>query len=143
MAGNRPTPRHLTKARTKSGADTGESQYIQVKLAEADGLYRAAREYSLGTFSDITDSLLANVPLTPQQEANMQTAPVLACDMCRRSLEIVLDLVGAQSILRSKPYDRLYRDMSSLARHFYFRPIHLELSGKLLLGEEIPLSLSD
>lgn len=134
---------HLSKATTKWGDKVGASQYIQVKFAEADGLYRAAREYSLATFADITDSLFNDVPLTPQQEANMQTAPVLACDMCRRSLEIVLDLIGAQSVLRSKPYDRLYRDMSSVARHFYFRPIHLELSGRALLNEEITLSLAD
>lgn len=134
---------HLAAARTKWGDSVSADQYVQVKLAEADGLYRAARAYALDTFADITDALLRDVALTRQQEANMQTAPVIACDLCRRSLEIVLDLVGAQSILRSKPYDRLYRDMSSLARHFYFRPIHLELSGRHLLGEDIPLSLSD
>jgi hypothetical protein len=54
-----------------------------------------------------------------------------------------MDLVGATSILKSKPFDRMYRDMSTLARHFYFRDIHLELSGKHLLDEPIDLSLSD
>jgi alkylation response protein AidB-like acyl-CoA dehydrogenase len=133
----------LMTSKTKWGATMKAQQYVQVRYARAHGLYRAARAYALRTFAEISDWLFAGDPLTPELQADMQTAPVLACEMCRASLDIVMDLVGATSILKSKPFDRMYRDMSTLSRHFYFRDIHLELSGKHLLDEPIDLSLSD
>lgn len=135
--------KHLDRARTKWGAQVKESSYIQIKVAKIDARIQAARAYALATFAGITDSLLAGEELTVQQLADMQSAPVLAAEMCLESVNEILDLVGATATLKSLPYDRVWRDLSSAVRHFYYREIHLELPGKRLLGVPVDMSQSD
>ncbi|MER8421071.1 acyl-CoA dehydrogenase family protein [Mesorhizobium sp. M1329] len=134
---------HLSKAKSKWGASAAESQFIQIQMAKADSLYRASRAYALTTASDITDSLLAGEPLSSQQHADLQSAPVIAAKLCLEAANIALDIVGATSTLKSGAWDRIWRDLSSGIRHFYYREIHLELSGKHLLDLPIEMKLSD
>ncbi|MEV5837696.1 acyl-CoA dehydrogenase family protein [Nocardia sp. NPDC052112] len=134
---------HLDKAKTKWGSQVKASSYIQIKTAKIDAQYQAARAYALSTFGGITDSLLAGEELTTQQLADMQSAPVLAAELCLEAVNAVLDLVGATATLKSLPYDRVWRDLSAAIRHFYYREVHLELPGKHLLGIPVDMSQSD
>lgn len=134
---------HLGKATTKWGARVAESGYIQIKVAKLDAKLSAVRAYALTTFGDITDSLLAGVALTTRQEADMHSAPVIAAEACLEVVNGVMDPVGATATLRTLPFDRVWRDISAAVRHFYYREVHLELSGKRLLGIPIDMSRSD
>lgn len=134
---------HLDNAKTKWGAQVKESSYIQIKTAKIDAQYQAARAYALSTFGAITDALLAGDELTTQQLADMQSAPVLAAELCLEAVNSILDLVGATTTLKSLPYDRVWRDLSAAIRHFYYREVHLELPGKHLLGIPVDMSQSD
>jgi alkylation response protein AidB-like acyl-CoA dehydrogenase len=106
---------------------------IPVALAKATALAEAARAAGVSVAQDADDTLFAGLPLTTEQHARIMHVGWVIGRLARQSLETVMEAVGARSVLADHPFDRLYRDMSTLARHSLHRDKILALAGWTML----------
>ncbi len=110
--------------------------YVPAAFAEATALYQAARVYALSSSNELCTELFAGRPLSPEQQAKITQVCVLTGTLCRQALEILMESLGSRSVLASTPFDSLYRDMSTAARHQVFRDKTWEMAG--LAALELP-----
>lgn len=129
-------------AQSHRGVRLKSRSSVQVAFAEAKGLWAAARASTMSLFTEVSDALWADRPLTPEQEASLTSAPVIAADLCWQAMNRVMDIYGSRSILAATPYERIFRDLATAVRHRYFRKDHLELAGRQLLDEPLDESLA-
>jgi alkylation response protein AidB-like acyl-CoA dehydrogenase len=106
---------------------------IPIALAKATALYEAARAAGVAAAQDADDTLFAGLPLTREQHARMLHVGWVIGKLARQSLETVMEAIGARTVLADHPFDRLYRDMSTLARHSIHRDKTLVMAGRTML----------
>jgi len=126
----------INKARNTSTKAAKTEPATLAALAEAEGYYRAARAFALSIFAEVTDALWADRPLTTDQQGTMATAMVLVARLCRESVEIVMEAAGSRGVLAANPFDRIFRDMSTAARHLLHRKTFYEIAGLRYLGDD-------
>ncbi|HWH26584.1 MAG TPA: hypothetical protein VNT53_08075 [Pseudolysinimonas sp.] len=125
-------------SRLAAGAMKETDPYVPRAYAEAVALRDAARAYAYSTSGEISDLLFAGESLSREQEGSILTIAYLSMKLCRQSLEVLMECLGSRSVLASLPFDRLYRDMSTAARHGNFRAKALEGAGALMLDLPAP-----
>lgn len=107
---------------------------VLAALAEASGLYKAARGLALSTYGDVTDTLWRGQLSTQEQSGSMLSTLVLTARLCRDAIEVLMDAAGSRSVLSSNPFDQIYRDMSTAIRHPLHRRSMYERAGTHLLN---------
>lgn len=124
-------------AKNHHGQPLKSDKTVLINFAEAQGLWSAAHYHAKAKFAEVSDLLMADVPLSAEQEASLTSVPVIGARLCWDAINLVMEIFGSRSILRDQPYERIFRDMATAVRHRYFRRDHLELAGRQLLGEEV------
>lgn len=109
---------------------------VPTAYAEAVAYYEAARAYVLTTTSELSDTLFGGQALTSEQMGKTMEVTYMSGTLCRHAIEVLLESLGARSVLASFPFDRLYRDMSTVIRHGNHRRKALEMAGVFAL--ELP-----
>ncbi|MFE3059532.1 acyl-CoA dehydrogenase family protein [Nocardia sp. NPDC059239] len=129
-------------AKSHRGATLKSRTSVQVAFAEAHGLWQAARASTMSLFSEVSDALWADEPLSAAQEAALTSAPIITARLCWQAMDLIMEIFGSRSILQTEPYERIFRDMATAVRHRYFRKDHLELAGRQLLEEPLTEELA-
>lgn len=109
---------------------------VLMALAEAEARYGAARAYALEVWGSASDSLFADEALTADQQGAMAASMVLVANLCRDAVELCCDAAGSRGVLASNPFDRIFRDMSTAARHLLHRKKTYEMSGRRFLAAD-------
>jgi len=131
-------------SRTHAGAPMKtQDPYVPAAYAEAVALVDAARAYVEKVGKELSDILFGGGVLSPGQHGAIMQATYLSGVLCRQALEVLLETLGARSVLASLPFDRLYRDLSTIMRHTNHRRKALETSGVLMLGLDWPAHLAE
>jgi indole-3-acetate monooxygenase len=131
---NRTNPRQSMKV---------DDPYVPIAYAEAVALYDAARAYTLRVTAEISDVLFSGGELSPRLEGGLMQAGYMAGTLSRQAVEVLLECLGARSVLAAMPFDRLYRDMSTAIRHGSHRRKALEMAGVAMLELEWPVHLAE
>jgi indole-3-acetate monooxygenase len=107
---------------------------VPVALARATALYEAAMAMALATADDVDETLFSGGSLTAEQQARAAYTGWVVGRLCRDAVETVMEVVGARGVLASNPFDRLYRDLATIARHNVHNDTVLTISGRVMLG---------
>jgi len=130
-------------SRTSSGSMKTQDPYVPAAYAHAVALHDAARAYALTATGEVSALLFAGQALTPEQEGRLMQVPFMTGQLCRQSVEVLLECLGSRSVLATLPFDRLYRDLSTAIRHGNFRQKSLEVAGIWMLGLPTPAHITE
>lgn len=120
-----------------------QDPYVPTAYAEATALYTAARAFVLANTKELSDILFSGGTLTDEQHAKVMHTTYMSGKLCREALDVLLECLGARSVLAAYPFDRLYRDMLTVIRHTNHRKRFLEFAGVLALGVKCPPHLAE
>lgn len=110
-------------------------RFTRVQFAEAEMNYAAARAYSIGTATWLSDRLFAGDMLQPHELAQATLCSVNAGHQIRRACEMALELLGASIIYARSPFEKRRRDLETLMVHVGHQRRALETAGARILGE--------
>jgi alkylation response protein AidB-like acyl-CoA dehydrogenase len=111
----------------------GDTSRAQLAIARAEAELGAARAYVYDALDRFWDALVAG------QEPNLDLRVAIALSranafrMARTVAESMSDLVGASSIYRSHPLERLVRDAITMSQHIAAQERMYEMIGQLRL----------
>ncbi|XP_037929084.1 putative acyl-CoA dehydrogenase YdbM [Teleopsis dalmanni] len=108
---------------------------IRSQYAEAEMNYRAARAYSMGTATMLSDRLLSGGMLDDSEYMNATLASVNAGHQIHKACTMALELVGAYTIYEASGFVRRRRDLDALLVHISHQRKALQNPGAKLLGE--------
>jgi len=115
------------------GGPKGAGPLTQLGVAEATACYEAAAAYAMETARMISDTVFGGGLLTRAQQARRMTTNVLVAELCQRTVNASSDIVGAQTIMVGHPFERILRDMLTLAKHGMRQRKRLVDAGEMLL----------
>nr|QEO74383.1 acyl-CoA dehydrogenase type 2 [uncultured bacterium] len=107
---------------------------IQSAIAQAEGLYGAARSYVLASLEAQWRRLEAEQELTKAERANVWLARTNAFQSARRVVELMYDAIGGSAVYsRKSSLDRHLRDIQTICQHICGQTKGWEGVGALLL----------
>jgi alkylation response protein AidB-like acyl-CoA dehydrogenase len=105
-------------------------------LGESTAALEAAAAYQDDVLGSIWATVVAGDDPSPEQRASLLMMLVHGVQTGLRIGEAVTELVGAQSIYRSSPFERRRRDLATVAAHVLGQRKTLNLAARLLMGDE-------
>jgi alkylation response protein AidB-like acyl-CoA dehydrogenase len=124
------------RSRASGGAAVRTEPDTAAAVGEAEAYLAAARGLVYRTFEDVSETVWTGRTLSARQEGMLAAAIAGAGRLCRTALEIVMEEAGSRGVLASLPFDRLYRDMSTVARHLVYRRRFYRVAGERLLNPD-------
>ncbi len=111
---------------------------VQAAIAEAEGIYGAARSYVFSSLERQWNKLERNEELTKRDRADVWLARTNAFQSARRVVEMMFDLVGGSAVYsRKSPLDRNLRDVQTMCQHICGQMKPLEGVGGMLLDSPL------
>ncbi|MFP2931423.1 hypothetical protein ACLESO_40800, partial [Pyxidicoccus sp. 3LG] len=77
-------------------------------------------------------------PVSVRSRAELRLAMTHATRASARAVDRMYEAAGGTAVFRSSPLQRCFRDVHTLTQHANVAPATLELTGGLLLGQELP-----
>ena len=106
-------------------------------LGESTAALEAAAAYQDETLGSIwADGRRRRRSVSAEQRAALLMMLVHGVQTGQRIAEAVTEVVGAQSIYRSSPFERRRRDLTTVAAHVLGQRKTLNLAARLLMGDE-------
>ena len=106
-------------------------------LGESTAALEAAVAYQDETLGSIWETVVAgDEPSAPSNAPALLMMLVHGVQAGHRIGEAVTEVVGAQSIYRSSPFERRRRDLATVAAHVLGQRKTLTLAARLLMGDE-------
>jgi alkylation response protein AidB-like acyl-CoA dehydrogenase len=105
-------------------------------LGESTAALEAAAAYQADALGSIWDTVVAGDEPSAEQRAALLMMLVHNVQTGQRIAEAVTEVVGAQSIYRSSPFERRRRDLTTVAAHVLGQRKTLNLAARLLMGDE-------
>jgi len=105
-------------------------------LGESTAALESAVAYQDRTLGSIWDTVVAGDEPSAGQRATLLMMLVHGVQTGHRIGEAVTEVVGAQSIYRSSPFERRRRDLTTVAAHVLGQRKTLNLAARLLMGDE-------
>jgi hypothetical protein len=105
-------------------------------LGESTAALEAAAAYQDDVLGSIWATVVAGDDPSPEQRASLLMMLIHGVQTGRRIGEAVTEVVGAQSIYRSSPFERRRRDLATVAAHVLGQRKTLNLAARLLMGDE-------
>ena len=119
-----------------TGVAYKDSEVKQQAIALAEGKLGAARAYVYESLTREWERLEADEPLTDQELAAVMISRQQAFQTCREVVQMMFDLVGADSIFARNKLERLLRDINTACQHIVAQQRALTAPGGVLLGSE-------
>jgi hypothetical protein len=113
--------------------DDGRSLLV---LGESTAALQAAIAYQDETLGSIWQTVVDGDEPSAGQRAALLMMLVHGAQVGHRVGEAVTEVVGAQSIYRSSPFERRRRDLATVAAHVLGQRKTLTLAARLLMGDE-------
>jgi alkylation response protein AidB-like acyl-CoA dehydrogenase len=105
-------------------------------LGESTAALQAAVAYQDETLGSIWHTVVDGDEPSAEQRAALLMMLVHGVQVGHRIGEAVTEVVGAQSIYRSSPFERRRRDLATVAAHVLGQRKTFTLAGRLLMGDE-------
>jgi alkylation response protein AidB-like acyl-CoA dehydrogenase len=112
----------------------------QLALAEVTTALGAATAYQDETLTSIWTTVVAGAAPTLEQRSTLALMLVHAVQTAHGIAETVCEVVGAQSIYRTSPFERRRRDLATVAAHVVGQRKSAATAAMLLLGDLPPFT---
>ena len=109
----------------------------QEAVADAEATVRSARAFLLEAIHAI-HAEAANGPASVRSRAELRLAMTHATRASARAVDRMYEAAGGTAVFRSSALQRCFRDVHTVTQHAMVAPATLELTGGLLLGQELP-----
>ncbi|NMO20437.1 hydrolase [Pyxidicoccus fallax] len=109
----------------------------QEAVADAEATVRSARAFLLEAIHAIHEESTRG-PVSVRTRAELRLAMTHATRSAARAVDRMYEAGGGHVVLRSNPLQRCFRDVHAVTQHAMVSPATLELTGGLLLGQELP-----
>jgi alkylation response protein AidB-like acyl-CoA dehydrogenase len=111
-----------------------ERASAQMKLAQAEGLWRAGRALLYETLQAAWEVCVAGETLSLPQKADLLLAMTQAVSGAATAVEWMWSVAGTSGIFQSSPLERHFRDMQVLKQHAFYAEQRYETVGRVYLG---------
>ncbi|MBZ4415080.1 acyl-CoA dehydrogenase family protein [Myxococcus sp. RHSTA-1-4] len=109
----------------------------QEAVADAEATVRSARAFVLEAINNIHAESTRG-PVSVRSRAELRLAMTHATRSAARAVDRMYEAAGGTAVFRSSPLQRCFRDVHTATQHAMVAPPTLELTGGLLLGQELP-----
>jgi indole-3-acetate monooxygenase len=113
-----------------------ERELIQSQLGQVEARTAASRAYLRQTMSTLLESTEAGADLDASR-VHFKLACTFASQSALWAINLVTEMAGAISIMRSSPLERRERDARAAAKHIAMTPDEYIRGGKLRLGLDL------
>ncbi len=110
----------------------------QMRLAEAAAIVGAARAYVVESVRSAWDAAHDGTLDARRHGLPLRLAITHSIHEAVRAVDIVFHAAGTNAVYRKNPLERYFRDIHVAVQHAAALPLHMEASGKVLMGH--PLS---
>jgi alkylation response protein AidB-like acyl-CoA dehydrogenase len=111
-----------------------ERQVLQMHVAQAEGLLRAARAFLFQTIEEGWKAVTADRAVPEQQRAVLRLAATQATANAAQAIDLMYQAAGTSSIWESSPLQRHFRDVHVLTQHAVVAHPIYEMIGRVMLG---------
>jgi alkylation response protein AidB-like acyl-CoA dehydrogenase len=125
-----------TKVLMPEGIAMKDDARALLALGESTAALEAAAAYQADALGSIWDTVVAGDDPSAARRAALLMMLVHCVQTGQRIGEAVTEVVGAQSIYRSSPFERRRRDLTTVAAHVLGQRKTLNLAARLLMGDE-------
>lgn len=123
----------LAKTKRRGPLFMREDPAVQMRIAEAEGLWGSGRTYLLRTLTDLLATLESGGP-SLRQRGLYRVACTNAFDSAVRIVDSMYKIAGGAAVIRGNPLERIFRDIHTAATHIQVNDLSYVKSGRLLLG---------
>ena len=109
----------------------------QEAVADAEATVRSARAFLLEAIHAIHAEATRG-PVSVRSRAELRLAMTHATRAASRAVDRMYEAAGGTAVFRSSPLQRCFRDVHTVTQHAMVAPATLELTGGLLLEQELP-----
>ncbi len=122
------------KREVPTGRPYRDMPRVQSAIAQAEGLYGAARAFLYSSLEAQWESLEAQQPLTKKIRADLWLARINTFQSARQVVQLMYDTVGGGAIYSQKsPLDRHFRDIQTICQHIAGQAKSWEPVGAMML----------
>jgi alkylation response protein AidB-like acyl-CoA dehydrogenase len=125
------------KVNPMTGQSAAARPAARTALAEAVALRSAARAFLLDEIDHCWSAASGGDPVTPQRVARLRLAITTATTMAADAVGRLYRAAGGSSVHRGSPLQRHFRDVHVATQHALVNADTLELTGAVLLGEQV------
>ena len=111
-------------------------QTLQIKLAEAEGILRAARAYFYQNVKKSWERARLGERITMDTRISLQMAATCAIEACVNSVGLVQNIAGLTGMRESHPMERHFRDINTIRQHAFISSARYQSVGQIMLGLE-------
>jgi len=128
--------RTLATTKTRMGEPTSlaAKTTFQRDLAHHEAMWRAADRLVVGTFTDVTDAVLAGADLTLAMRADLRMAATYATEVSRAVVDWCHLAAGTTAIREGSRLERAFRDMYTGTQHAFVSEKTYVDSAQVMLG---------
>lgn len=108
---------------------------IQARVAEAEGLVRAARAFVFSTTTDVWEKAVAGAPIAATDDLLLRLASSHAARACTEAVHLMFTAGGTAALYHDSSLQRFQRDIQAAQQHGLIAFYSFEGLGKELLEE--------
>lgn len=126
----------LAAAKTPMGSASvlRDRPTVQVQVARAESMVRAARAHLLDALGRAWDHAAAARPPTPEIRATVRLATSFCAEACAVAVDLVHSAAGGSAIDENGRIARCFRDIHAATQHIGLSAAGYELSGRVIFG---------
>jgi alkylation response protein AidB-like acyl-CoA dehydrogenase len=109
----------------------------QIRIAECEGKYRAARAYVMEAMAAVEDELRGGAEMpSAATTQNARLACVVATNMCMEVVDVVHNTAGTSGSYMANPLERKLRDAHAAASHRWVSHSLYQDLGAIIMGHD-------
>jgi alkylation response protein AidB-like acyl-CoA dehydrogenase len=117
-----------------SNRSLAQREVVQVEVAKAEALVRAARAFVLEVVAEATEGVEARGELLDKERALLRLAATQATMASAQAVDQMYTAGGGTSVYAASPLQRYFRDIHVVTQHAMVAPAIYGVVGKVLLG---------
>jgi indole-3-acetate monooxygenase len=114
-------------------------QVVQLRLAEASAMIRAARAWGYDNLDRGWGLALEGKPVTNELMLNNQLHNTYTARTCKEAVQMMFDIAATTAVYRTNEIDKCLRDILTACAHMSVQEVNYERIGKALLGFPVNL----
>ena len=107
---------------------------VQAMIGRTTALLRSARSFYYETARSLPEWAATNLPLTPDQRAQVRLAVTHVGDVSKQVVRALNDAAGGSAVYETCPLERHFRDVHAVTQHVQVSPNNFEFAGRVILG---------